>query len=64
MPNETLMVMKRLREHPEDSWTLDRYLATGGYENARKAITGMSSADLIALVKDARHLSALRGHQP
>jgi NADH-quinone oxidoreductase subunit F len=53
MPNETLMVMKRLREHPEDSWTLDRYLATGGYENARKAITGMSSADLIALVKDA-----------
>ncbi len=53
MPNETLMVMKRLREYPEDSWTLDRYLATDGYNNARKAVADMSSADLIALVKDA-----------
>lgn len=47
------MVMKRLREHPEDSWTLDRYLATGGYDAARKAITSISPDDLIELVKNA-----------
>lgn len=50
---EVLMVMDRLRAHPADSWTLQRYLATDGYVSARKAVTGMSSADLIALVKDA-----------
>jgi NADH-quinone oxidoreductase subunit F len=36
---ETRIVTKRLREHPEDSWTVDRYLATGGYEMLRKALT-------------------------
>ncbi|MFP5298411.1 MAG: NADH-quinone oxidoreductase subunit NuoF [Actinomycetota bacterium] len=50
---EVLMVMKRLREHPSDSWTLQRYLDTDGYAAARKAVTEMSSADLIGLVKDA-----------
>jgi NADH-quinone oxidoreductase subunit F len=36
---ETRIVTKRLRDFPEDSWTIDRYLATGGYEMLRKALT-------------------------
>jgi NADH-quinone oxidoreductase subunit F len=39
MVSETRIVTKRLREHPDDSWTLDRYLATGGYEMLRRALT-------------------------
>jgi NADH-quinone oxidoreductase subunit F len=39
MVSETRIVTKRLREHPSDSWTIDRYLATGGYEMLRKALT-------------------------
>jgi NADH-quinone oxidoreductase subunit F len=47
------MVMRRLRDHPQDSWTLDRYLDTKGYESARQAVTGIAPADLIELVKEA-----------
>jgi NADH-quinone oxidoreductase subunit F len=36
---ETRIVTKRLRDHPDDSWTIDRYLATGGYEQLRRALT-------------------------
>ncbi len=36
---ETRIVTKRLRDHPDDSWTIDRYLQTGGYEALRKALT-------------------------
>ena len=36
---ETRIVTKRLRDHPGDSWTIDRYLATGGYEQLRRALT-------------------------
>ena len=36
--NETRIVTNRLREFPEDSWTMDRYLATGGYEQLRRAL--------------------------
>jgi NADH-quinone oxidoreductase subunit F len=39
MVAETRIVTKRLREHPSDSWTIDRYLATGGYEMLRQALT-------------------------
>ena len=35
---ETRIVTQRLREFPEDSWTMDRYLATGGYEHLRRAL--------------------------
>jgi NADH-quinone oxidoreductase subunit F len=35
--SETRIVTKRLHDHPDDSWTIDRYLATGGYESLRKA---------------------------
>jgi NADH-quinone oxidoreductase subunit F len=54
---ETLMVTKRLREHPKDSWTLTRALDTGAYEAARKAVRDIGSDDLIELVKS----SGLRG---
>ena len=36
---ETRIVTERLREFPDDSWTMDRYLATGGYEQLRRALT-------------------------
>ena len=36
-----LVVTKRMTEFPADSHTIDRYEATGGYEQARRA-TGMS----------------------
>lgn len=36
---ETRIVTQRLREFPDDSWTIDRYLATGGYEQLRRALT-------------------------
>lgn len=39
MVTETRIVTKRLRDHPDDSWTIDRYLATGGYEMLRQALT-------------------------
>jgi NADH-quinone oxidoreductase subunit F len=35
---ETRIVTARLHDHPEDSWTIDRYLATGGYDPLRKAL--------------------------
>jgi NADH-quinone oxidoreductase subunit F len=35
---ETRIVTQRLREFTEDSWTMDRYLATGGYEQLRRAL--------------------------
>jgi NADH-quinone oxidoreductase subunit F len=36
---ETRIVTERLRQFPDDSWTMDRYLATGGYEQLRRALT-------------------------
>jgi NADH:ubiquinone oxidoreductase subunit F (NADH-binding) len=36
---ETRIVTARLREFTEDSWTMERYLATGGYEQLRRALT-------------------------
>ncbi len=55
-PQETLMVMKRLREF-DDSWSYKRYMDTGGYAAAKEAVTNVSSADLIELIKT----SGLRG---
>src|SRR5688572_2653776 len=56
-PEEVRMVTRRLREHPEDSWSMYRALADGAYDAARKAVTSMESDDLIELVK----ASGLRG---
>ncbi len=36
---ETRIVTKRLREFTDDSWTMDRYLATGGYDQLKRALT-------------------------
>ena len=57
MPEETRVVTRRLREFPEDSWTLKRVLDDGGYEAARTVVTSMEPDDLIELVK----ASGLRG---
>lgn len=54
---ETLMVTNRLREHPKDSWTLERALDTGAYDAAKKAVQEIPPDDLIELVKG----SGLRG---
>jgi NADH-quinone oxidoreductase subunit F len=51
--SEVRLVTERLREHPADSWTLDRARATGGYEAAKRAVTGITPDDLIELVKNA-----------
>ncbi len=54
---ETRIVTKRLRDHPEDSWTIERYLATGGYEALRKAL-GMTTE---AIQDEQVKASGLRG---
>ena len=46
----TLVVTKRMTEHPADSHTIDRYEATGGYEQARRAI-GMTRDELVEEIK-------------
>jgi NADH-quinone oxidoreductase subunit F len=53
---ETLIVTKRLREHPDDSWTLARARQTGGYGALRKALA-MEPAAIAEEVK----ASGLRG---
>jgi NADH-quinone oxidoreductase subunit F len=57
MPEETRIVTRRLREFPDDSWTMSRVLDDGGYEAARKVVTDMAPDDVIELVK----ASGLRG---
>ena len=56
-PEEVRVVTRRLRSYPEDSWTIDRALADGAYEGARKAVSTLSPDGLIDLVK----ASGLRG---
>ncbi len=46
----TLLVTRRMVEHPTDSHTIERYLATGGYQQARRAM-GMTRDQLIEEVK-------------
>jgi NADH-quinone oxidoreductase subunit F len=57
MASEVWMVNKRLREFPDDSWTLDRALATGTYGGARKALAELTPDETTELVKN----SGLRG---
>ncbi|MFQ5522941.1 MAG: NADH-quinone oxidoreductase subunit NuoF [Acidimicrobiia bacterium] len=45
-----LVVTERMTRHPEDSHTLDRYAATGGYVQARRAM-GMTRDELVEEVK-------------
>jgi NADH-quinone oxidoreductase subunit F len=55
--SEVLMTYKRLREHPQDSWTLDRALDDGAYSALRKVLNELTPDETIELVKD----SGLRG---
>ncbi len=41
----------RMEAHPSDSNTIERYVATGGYEALRKALTEMSPQDVVEQVK-------------
>jgi NADH-quinone oxidoreductase subunit F len=54
---EVRIVTRRLREHPEDSFTIERALDDGAYEAARTAITTMAPGEVTELVK----ASGLRG---
>jgi hypothetical protein len=33
-----LVVTRRMTDHPTDSHTMERYLATGGYQEARRSM--------------------------
>ncbi|MGH9194979.1 MAG: NADH-quinone oxidoreductase subunit F, partial [Acidimicrobiia bacterium] len=54
---EASVVSKRFREHPDDSFQIDRYLATGGYEGLRKALKDHTPEGLVEMVT----ASGLRG---
>jgi len=49
---ETLVVTKFLREHPDDSWTIEAALANGAYSTLDAAFA-MSPDELVALVQEA-----------
>lgn len=51
------MVTKRYLEHPGDSFGIERYLATGGYEGLRKAVKEHTPDEVVEIVK----ASGLRG---
>jgi NADH-quinone oxidoreductase subunit F len=57
MAAEVLMVNKRLREHADDSWTLERALDDGAYDAIKNTVEEMTPDETIELVKD----SGLRG---
>ncbi|MDH5372816.1 MAG: NADH-quinone oxidoreductase subunit F, partial [Acidimicrobiia bacterium] len=50
--NETLVLFKRMTDHPTDSHLIDRYLETGGYDQARVAL-GRTRDELVDLVKQS-----------
>jgi len=57
MAEETRLVTRRLREFPEDSWTIARALKDKAYRASTKAVTKMAPDDTIKLVTE----SGLRG---
>jgi NADH-quinone oxidoreductase subunit F len=46
----TLVVTKRMTDHPADSHTMERYESTDGYEQARRAL-GMTRDELVEEIK-------------
>ncbi len=50
--NELRVLTERMVAHPSDSHTMERYLATGGYEGARASI-GRTRDELVDLVKES-----------
>lgn len=57
MTEETRVVTRRMREFPEDSFTIDRYLDTGGYAALRKVVHEHAPEEVTEIVKS----SGLRG---
>lgn len=57
MAEETRIVHRRLRDYPDDSWTIERSLDDGAYQSARRAINDMKSEEVVDLVE----ASGLRG---
>jgi NADH-quinone oxidoreductase subunit F len=57
MPEEVLMVNRRLSEYPDDSWTLRRALDDGAYAGLKKAVNELTPDETTELVK----ASGLRG---
>ena len=57
MAVEARVVTRRMKEHPGDSWLLERALGDGAYDASRKAVTHMTPDETIELVKS----SGLRG---
>ena len=55
--NETRILTKRLRDRPDDSWTIDGAIAGGAYESLRAVLAKGEAADVQEQVK----LSGLRG---
>jgi NADH-quinone oxidoreductase subunit F len=55
--DEVRMVTRRMREYPDDSWTVERALDDGAYAASRRAVTEMSPEQCVTVVKD----SGLRG---
>ncbi len=53
----TQILTTRMEAHPSDSHTMDRYLATGGYEVLKKALKSMEPSKIVDEVK----ASNLRG---
>ncbi|MDH5616535.1 MAG: NADH-quinone oxidoreductase subunit NuoF [Acidimicrobiia bacterium] len=50
MTGHPTLITKRMSDHPTDSNTMERYEATGGYAQARRAM-GMTREELVELVK-------------
>jgi NADH-quinone oxidoreductase subunit F len=57
MAEEVRNVTRRLRDHTEDSWTLERARRDAAYEASKKAVTTMAAEDVVEAVK----ASGLRG---
>ncbi|MCA1839765.1 MAG: NADH-quinone oxidoreductase subunit NuoF [Actinomycetota bacterium] len=57
MIEETLVVRRLMTEHPGDSFTIARYVESGGYEALRRALSDQAPEDLIEMIK----ASGLRG---
>jgi len=54
---EVRIVTRRMRQFPDDGWTIERALEDGAYEAARTAITSLAPEEVTELVK----ASGLRG---
>ncbi len=52
-----LILTKRMLEHPDDSWEIDTFLASGGYKGLEKALKDMTPDE----VHDQVKISNLRG---